>query len=205
MHHCWFRPTCRRAWSRPLSRQIRDSVPSLFDPRIAAGWLLLTKVSIGDRVKLNLTCPFSYKGVPEAGRQRDSACTPFSSLGIHDTDNDGIADGWAATTEELTCNMAARLSRCGGRPDLRRRSKGRVRIDWRLTTLGYYQRVVPFGMLTDWDPSHFFESIRIDDGHRVLPSVGIVDLLAVGRESDPLRYDPGTRMSQQLEIRERVK
>src|ERR1700730_8622757 len=52
-------------------------VPCLFDPRIPAGWLLLTKVSIGDRVKLNLTCPFSYKGVPEAGRQGDGALPPF--------------------------------------------------------------------------------------------------------------------------------
>src|ERR1700730_2491502 len=64
--------------------------------------------------------------------------------------------------------------------------------------------MVPLGRLPDRDARHLFQSLRIHHGHRVIRLVGNLNLLAVGRKSEPLRYHPGRGMSQQLEIRERI-
>src|ERR1700681_856434 len=55
-----------------------------------------------------------------------------------------------------------------------------------LASLGYDQSADPFRHLPNWNAYHLFQSLRIDDGHRVIPAVGNINRLAVRCEGDPL-------------------
>src|SRR6516165_4439965 len=55
------------------------------------------------------------------------------------------------------------------------------------TTLGQWQGADPVGHLPNRDASHLFHFLHIDGGHRLHPTAGNVDCLAVRSESDPGR------------------
>src|SRR6266849_2731341 len=73
-----------------------------------------------------------------------------------------------------------------------------------LAILGQHQSGDVPGVLPDWDLSHLFSGLHIDNGHGVLACVGNVDFLAVGSKRKPLGSVPGWSASQELKVGQRV-
>ena len=81
--------------------------------------------------------------------------------------------------------------------------------------LAQNQSLYSLGHFPHRDASDFFESLRVNDRYQSSRGVRNIDQFAVGREGNPLGYRPSgrmpqrmnfgeSRMSDQLEIRERV-